>query len=219
MFLFLLAQTQPLPPFVTVTFQFCSRSISHFLTIICYCFFNLIYTIFRYQALNENAPDYVNTIFAELVPGFHTQSIIHPQYTGSIFHDSSVQHPVTPSELLPILPPSSGEKAPDHPSKFYLEALLESMVHTVVKLEWQDRSAFHHRCFSFLLEKFKIYYLPKICPNFGYEMSLYKPNLGNNCSCVFILIHLCNFSLEKFVEPLVQILLFFYKQIVMQCLI
>lgn len=53
------------------------------------------------------------------------------------------------------------------------------MVHTVIKLEWQDKSAYHHRCFSFLLEQFKAYYLPKICPGFNSTTSLYRPILGN----------------------------------------
>ncbi|KAJ8980173.1 hypothetical protein NQ317_011417 [Molorchus minor] len=135
------------------------------------------YFLMWYQALNENAPDYVHNMFAALVPGFLNQSVLPVQSTGSVFHDTSAQNPVSPPELLPILPPSSGEKPLDHPSKFYLEALLEYLVHTVVKLEWQDKSAYTHRCFNFLLEKFKMYYMPKICPNFCYEMSLYKPNL------------------------------------------
>lgn len=126
-------------------------------------------------------------MFAELVPGFHAQNTSNSLNLGSVFHDTSIQYPVTPSELLPILPPSSGEKQPENPSKFYLEALLEYMVHTVVKLEWQDKSAFHHRCFNFLLEKFKIYYLPKICPHFCRETSLYKPNLGKSAE-VFSLV-------------------------------
>lgn len=62
--------------------------------------------------------------------------------------------------------------------RFYLDALLDHMVHTVVKLEWQDKTSHHHRCFSFLLEQLKTYYLPKICPSFNYETSLYRPNLG-----------------------------------------
>ncbi|KAJ8941367.1 hypothetical protein NQ314_010430 [Rhamnusium bicolor] len=135
------------------------------------------YFLMWYQALNENAPEYVHSMFAALVPGFHNQYVLQAQSTGSVFHDTSAQNPVTPTELLPILPPSSGEKPPDHPSKFYLEALLEYIVLTVVKLEWQDKSAYHHRCFNFLLEKFKYYYLPKICPNFCEETSLYRPNL------------------------------------------
>lgn len=138
----------------------------------------IIFFHYRYQALNDNAPDYVDMMFASLVPGFQSQNVFQSQNIGSVFHDTSAQNPVTPTELLPILPPSSGEKAPDHLSKFYLEALLEYMVHTVVKLEWQDKTAYYHRCFSFLLEKFKLYYLPKICPNFDFDTSLYKPNLG-----------------------------------------
>ncbi|XP_057662756.1 ral GTPase-activating protein subunit alpha-1 [Diorhabda carinulata] len=130
-----------------------------------------------YQALNENAPEYVNNMFSALVPGFGNQSVFQSQHSGSVFHDTNAQYPVTASELLPILPPSSGEKAPDHISKFYLEALLEYIVHTVVKLEWQDKTSHHHRCFSFLLEKFKVYYIPKIFPNFSKDTSLYKPNL------------------------------------------
>lgn len=117
-------------------------------------------------------------MFASLVPGFQIQNVFQTQSTGSVFHDTSAQNPVTPIELLPILPISSGEKAADQPSKIYLEVLLEYMVHTVVKLEWQDKIAYYHRCFSFLLEKFKLFYLPKICPNFCFETSLYRPNLG-----------------------------------------
>ncbi|KAL1487986.1 hypothetical protein ABEB36_015366 [Hypothenemus hampei] len=134
------------------------------------------YFLMWYQALNENSPEYVHKMFASLVPGFHNQLITASQTGGgSVFHDG--QHPVNAPELMPILPPSSGEKAPEHPGKFYLEALLDHMVHTVVKLEWQDKLAHHHRCFSFLLEQFKIYYLPKICPDFYYGTSLYQPNL------------------------------------------
>ncbi|KAJ8941931.1 hypothetical protein NQ318_013264 [Aromia moschata] len=135
------------------------------------------YFLMWYQALNENAPDYVHDMFAALVPGFQSKAVQTSQAAGSVFHDTSAQNPVTGPELLPVLPPSSGEKPPDHPSKFYLETLLEYMVHTVVKLEWQDKGAYHHRCFNFLLEKFKVYYLPKICPGFCHETSLYKPNL------------------------------------------
>ncbi|XP_050302652.1 probable Rho GTPase-activating protein CG5521 isoform X3 [Anthonomus grandis grandis] len=134
------------------------------------------YFLMWYQALNENAPDYVHKLFASLVPGFNNQGdVVTSQGSASVFHDP--QNPVSAPEMLPILPPSSGEKLPDHPSRFYLEALLDHMVHTVVKLEWQDKSSHHHRCFSFLFEQFKIYYLPKICSSFNYDTSLYRPNL------------------------------------------
>uniref|UniRef100_A0AAR5Q6P9 Rap-GAP domain-containing protein n=1 Tax=Dendroctonus ponderosae TaxID=77166 RepID=A0AAR5Q6P9_DENPD len=133
------------------------------------------YFLMWYQALNENAPEYVHKMFASLVPGFHNQLIVASHTTASVFHDN--QHPISAPEMLPILPPSSGEKAPDHPGRFYLESLLDHMVHTVIKLEWQDKSAYHHRCFSFLLEQFKAYYLPKICPGFNTTTSLYRPIL------------------------------------------
>ncbi|XP_074027407.1 probable Rho GTPase-activating protein CG5521 isoform X2 [Leptinotarsa decemlineata] len=135
------------------------------------------YFLMWYQALNENAPEYVHQMFTTLVPGFYSPNLVSCNNSTSVFHDTSAQHPVTPTELLPILPISSSDKSCDQPSKFYLECLLEYMVHTVVKLEWQDKSAYHHRCFNFLLEKFKIYYLPKICPDFCSETSLYRPNL------------------------------------------
>lgn len=136
------------------------------------------YFLMWYQALNDNAPDYVHNMFQTLVPGLNSPSLAPVQISGSVFHDTSAQNPVTPSELLPVLPPSGGEKAPEHQSKFFLEALLEHMVHTVIKLEWHDKGAHHHRCFHFLLEKFKVYYLMKICPSFSHETSLYTPNLG-----------------------------------------
>ncbi|XP_008195928.1 probable Rho GTPase-activating protein CG5521 isoform X1 [Tribolium castaneum] len=135
------------------------------------------YFLMWYQALNDNAPDYVHNMFQTLVPGFNSPSSALMQISGSVFHDTSAQNPVTASELLPVLPPSGGEKAPEHQSKFYLEALLEHMVHTVIKLEWHDKAAHHHRCFHFLLEKFKSYYLMKICPSFSHDTSLYTPNL------------------------------------------
>ncbi|CAH1981298.1 unnamed protein product [Acanthoscelides obtectus] len=131
------------------------------------------YFLMWYQALNENAPQYVHHMFASIVPGFYPPA---PPYNPPLSPPDPHQ-PVGPSELLPLLPPSSGERPPDHPGRFYLEALLEYMVHTTVKLEWQDKAAYHHRCFNFVLEKFKMYYLPKICPNFCQETSLYRPNL------------------------------------------
>lgn len=135
------------------------------------------YFLMWYQALEENAPDYVHEMYSALVPGFANQTTMFMHTSGSIFHDT-VQLPVTPAEVLPILPPSSGEKPPEQPSKLFLETLLEHTVYTVVRLEWHDKASRYHRCFSFLLERFKMYYLPKVCPNFCSETSLYHPNLG-----------------------------------------
>lgn len=132
-----------------------------------------------YQALNDNAPGYVHNMFASLVPGFTQQNIpTSTKPSGSVFHDTSLQFPVTSAELLPVLPPSGTEKLQDQTSKLFLETLLDNMVTSVVRLEWHDKSSHHHRCFHFLLEQFKEYYLPKLCPNFSFETSLYSPNLG-----------------------------------------
>lgn len=137
------------------------------------------YFLMWYQALNDNAPEYVHKMFASLVPGFSSAATIVKQSNiSSVFHDTSLQNPVTAIESLPILPPSSTERIPDQPSRVYLETLLEHMVNTVVRLEWHDKVSHHHRCFNFLLEMFKLHYLPKICPKFCYETSLYNPNLG-----------------------------------------
>ncbi|XP_017775856.1 PREDICTED: ral GTPase-activating protein subunit alpha-1 isoform X1 [Nicrophorus vespilloides] len=126
-----------------------------------------------YQALNENAPDQVHHMFASIVPGFVAKSAFPLQASGSVFHDSSAQNPVTPIELLPILPATSS----DNVNKSYMDILLENMANTVVRLEWHDKASHHHRCFHFLLERFKIHYLPKLCPQFCQETSLYRPNL------------------------------------------
>ncbi|KAF5297114.1 hypothetical protein FQA39_LY02694 [Lamprigera yunnana] len=163
------------------------------------------YFLMWYQALDDNAPDYVDEMFAGLVPGFANNSVLM-QNSASVFHDV-VQNPVQPAEILPILPPSSGEKLPDQPSKLFLETLLDYMVSTVVRLEWQDRTSRYHRCSSFLLEKFKIYYLPKLCPSFCYETSLYNLNLDlpmirkSEADCEFIA---CRVSLIKWVATYMQ---------------
>lgn len=136
------------------------------------------YFLMWYQALDDNAPQYVHEMFAGLVPGFLNQPGLPMQASGSVFHDTSAQQPVTATELLPILPPSGGEKQSEQAGKILLDALLEYMVSTVVRLEWHDKASHHHRCFHFLLEMFKKFYLPKICPNYNVETSLYNLNLG-----------------------------------------
>lgn len=140
------------------------------------------YFLLWYQALGDNCPESIHSMFASLVPGFPqsfaTQIPSISNHQRSVFHDTNVQNPVNCVDVTPLLPPSSGEKPPENISKFYLEALLEYMVSTVVRLEWHDRVNRQHKSFQFLLEQFKVYYLPHICPNFNYENSLYKPKLG-----------------------------------------
>lgn len=135
------------------------------------------YFLMWYQALNDNAPKCVHDMFAGLVPGFVHQNL-SMKTSGSVFHDTNAQNPVVGTELLPILPPSAGERHPEQINKLFLDTLLEHMVGTVVRLDWHDKASHHHRCFQFLLEMFRIHYLPKLFPSFSQETSLYQPNLG-----------------------------------------
>lgn len=132
----------------------------------------------RYQALEDNAPQYIHDMFQSLVPNLAPNTTPLSEPSSSVFHDTNMQNPVTPGELLPLLPPSGGERPPEHSSQLFLETLLQHMVTTVIRLEWHDKTSRQHRSFQFLLQQFKIYYLPHICPNFCYETSLYKPILG-----------------------------------------
>lgn len=95
---------------------------------------------------------------------------------------------MTPSELLPLLPPSGVERSSEYQnsSQLFLETLLQHMITTVVRLEWHDKTAKYHKCFQFLLQQFKTYYLPRICPQFCYETSLYKPILGKLLGLFFV---------------------------------
>lgn len=98
--------------------------------------------------------------------------------SASIFHDTNALNPVQSVEIQPLLPPSANEKPVDNETKYFFEILLDGMATSVTKIQWRDRShAKAMRCFAFLLEKFKIYYLPVICPQFNNKNSLYKPNL------------------------------------------
>ncbi|KAI8425217.1 hypothetical protein MSG28_007030, partial [Choristoneura fumiferana] len=98
--------------------------------------------------------------------------------SASIFHDTNALNPVQSVEVLPLLPPSANEKAIDNETRHFFEILLDGMAASVTKIQWKDRSHTKSmRCFAFLLEKFKLYYLPVICPQYNHKNSLYKPNL------------------------------------------
>ncbi|CAH2045652.1 unnamed protein product, partial [Iphiclides podalirius] len=98
--------------------------------------------------------------------------------SASIFHDTNALNPVQSVEIQPLLPPSANERAVDNETRYFFEILLDGMATSVTKIHWRERShAKAMRNFAFLLEKFKIYYLPIICPQFNYKNSLYKPNL------------------------------------------
>ncbi|XP_059053415.1 probable Rho GTPase-activating protein CG5521 [Achroia grisella] len=98
--------------------------------------------------------------------------------SASIFHDTNALNPVQTVEIQPLLPASANEKPVENETKYFFDNLLEAMSSSVTKIHWRDRShAKAMRCFAFLLERFKMYYLPIICPQFNHKNSLYKPNL------------------------------------------
>ncbi|KAG7298073.1 hypothetical protein JYU34_018843 [Plutella xylostella] len=98
--------------------------------------------------------------------------------SASIFHDTNALNPVQSVEIQPLLPASSSEKPIENETKFFLEILLDGMASSITKIQWKDRShAKSMRSFAFLLDRFKLYYLPVICPQFNPKNSLYKPNL------------------------------------------
>ncbi|PNF30190.1 Ral GTPase-activating protein subunit alpha-2 [Cryptotermes secundus] len=139
------------------------------------------YFLLWYQSLADNSPEALHAIFATLVPGFPSPfagqglSALNRSST-SVFHDIS-RGPVNAVEIQPLLPPQSGEKQPDDPMRYFLDALLEFIVSQVTKIEWRDRLCKQHKCFVFLFERFKQYYLPHIFPQFSFATSLYKPVL------------------------------------------
>ncbi|XP_057337065.1 ral GTPase-activating protein subunit alpha-1 isoform X2 [Microplitis mediator] len=162
----------------------------------------LRFFILWYQALGDNAPDHIHQMFACLVPNFsshllfrhpeHRKNKIHSgiteehekreffeiQHPSAVFHCNTTQQgPVTQPNGTPILPVQSGEKPLDNETVRFFEALLEFMVTQVVKIEWRDKHTRQHKCFQFLLERFKATYLRQVCPGFNDNFSLYKPSL------------------------------------------
>lgn len=126
---------------------------------------------------NFNATDNAKKVIVEQTTSSFMGKLAN--VSASIFHDTNALNPVQSVDIHPLLPPSANERAIDNETKFFLEILLDGMASSVTKIQWKDRSHTKAmRCFAFLLEKFKLYYLPVICPQFDYKNSLYKPNLG-----------------------------------------
>lgn len=141
------------------------------------------YFLLWYQALGDMAPNAIHAMFATLVPGFPSpypglglDSLGKASSHGPTLHDTN-QGRVCPVEILPVFPPQSGEKQPENLSNFFLEALLDFLVTQVGRIEWRDKICRQHKCFMFLFDRFKLYYLPHIFPDFSSSTSLYKPNL------------------------------------------
>lgn len=118
--------------------------------------------------------------------------------SASIFHDTNALNPVQTVEIQPLLPASANERAVDNETKYFFEILLDGMASSVTKIQWRDRSHTKcMRCFAFMLEKFKLYYLPIICPQFNHKNSLYKPNLGKFIYICDFIVHVNNNALIK----------------------
>lgn len=136
-----------------------------------------------YQILGENSPDEVHALFATLVPGFFSPfpeypglSVLNQASSATVFHDAH-HGPVSLVEIQPVYPSPSGEKQPEDLTRFFLDSLLEFMVTQVSRIEWKEKFYKQHRCFTFLFERFKEYYLPHIFPNFSKNTDLFKPYL------------------------------------------
>ncbi|VVC33952.1 Hypothetical protein CINCED_3A022064 [Cinara cedri] len=136
--------------------------------------------ILWYQILGDNAPETINAIFCTLVPGL-SNSI--PDNSGlTVFWNSctnpivldNISSPVAAVETSILYPPQMGEKQPDDVVKYYLESLLELMVNQVPRIMWKDLKNCQRRCFNFLFEKFKEYYLPVIFPDYSISTNIYK---------------------------------------------
>ncbi|XP_071516520.1 ral GTPase-activating protein subunit alpha-2 isoform X1 [Panulirus ornatus] len=123
-----------------------------------------------YMIVGESKTAEMDRMFASLVPGFPIPppAAIPPDlgYGG-----------ITCLEPSPVIPPPSTEKTPpDDLSSYLLRSLLDFMVTQVRRVEWQDFTQ-HAKCFSYLFNMFRTWYMPHIFPSFNASNSLYKPNL------------------------------------------
>ncbi|XP_059614307.1 probable Rho GTPase-activating protein CG5521 [Phlebotomus argentipes] len=155
------------------------------------------YFLLWYQAMGENAPPLVHTMFADLVPGLSipqkgaglnldteyagTDILNHPnmklEMGTSVFHDTGI-HPVRSPEISPLLPPGSNERTAAPDPKDGLEVLLDCMVQATGCIKWRDNTPQRHmRSFHFLLSRFQEVYLPVFCPSFDHTTSIYEPKL------------------------------------------
>lgn len=60
-----------------------------------------------------------------------------------------------------------------------INSFSELMVTQVPLIEWKEevKADRERQCFDFLFERFKMYYMPHIFPEFNWHMSLYRPSL------------------------------------------
>lgn len=151
--------------------------------------------IIWYQILGENAPADLDVLYCLLVPsvipnlpkiyasqqGLNDSSSLDSSSESSTFYSHGPHvdvGPVWAGEISPIMPPFGGDTIPDNVTRLFMDSLLEFMVTQVHKIEWRDKSiGRQQRCFHFLFEKFKKFYLPHIFPHISFTTSLYKPCL------------------------------------------
>merc|ERR1712223_1569966 len=133
-----------------------------------------------YQILGDVAGEHLHAMFATLVPGFPSP------YQGlgltALAAMTPEDGPINPAEICPLIPPQSGErwKSPETDlTRIFLDVLLELMVTQIPLIEWKDDVGDdrQRQCFDFLFERFKMYYMPHVFPDFNWHMSLYRPSL------------------------------------------
>ena len=130
---------------------------------------------------NEFFPEF----FREFFPSFFFHEFFSSFFSWVLFGflPSFLQDgPINPAEICPLIPPQSGErwKSPETDlTRIFLDVLLELMVTQVPLIEWKDdlKEDRQRQCFDFLFERFKMYYMIHIFPEFNWHMSLYRPSL------------------------------------------
>ncbi|XP_078248512.1 ral GTPase-activating protein subunit alpha-1 isoform X2 [Pogona vitticeps] len=131
------------------------------------------------QGLQNNCSKEQLCMFSCLIPGFPPPQSEHGPRTldnliNPLLYVQETQ--VTAEEIIPLVPPQSGDKGQDDLTSYFLEALLKYIVIQVKSLEWKNKEN-QEKGFSFLFSHFKKYYLPYIFPNMCKETSLYNPVL------------------------------------------
>ncbi|XP_065562907.1 ral GTPase-activating protein subunit alpha-1-like [Artemia franciscana] len=128
-----------------------------------------------YQILGEEATNEVHAIFATLIPGFESPFPGLGINNIALLKGPSLG-PICDSDILPLIPAVSGDRVPDDLPRFFLEGLLRYSVSQLTKIQWRDKTGQRKRCFNFLFESFKKYYVNQLFPNFRLSTSIYKPS-------------------------------------------
>ncbi|XP_071963778.1 ral GTPase-activating protein subunit alpha-2-like [Antedon mediterranea] len=138
--------------------------------------------ILWFQALQDSADEECYLIYATLIPGFPVpHGVQGSDLDGIMTQNSKTQqtqidlYPINEVEICPILPTQSGDSI-GNLSQIMFDELLQYTVAQVSKLQWNDPDQ-TRKCFVFLLDNFKKFYLPHVFPEFSHTTSLYAPIL------------------------------------------